>query len=401
MNEDNLYAVVPAAGKGERFGNDIPKQYLPLNGRTVLEHTLTRLANHQRIAQVVVAIAADDTHFEKLAGGLPSNIATVHGGAERCHSVLAGLEWLCERAPNSAWVMVHDAARPCLRASDIDRMIAAVADGEPGAILGLPVRDTLKRGDADDRITDTVDRTAMWRALTPQLFQLGPLRNAIESALDADLIVTDEAQSMERSGVRPKLVHGHGDNIKITHREDLELAESIMQAQERAGGGGTMRIGQGYDAHRFTSGDHVVLGGVEIPFDHGLAAHSDGDVLLHAICDALLGAAALGDIGRHFPDSDPAYAGISSRELLRQVSELLQQSGYVICNVDATLIAEQPKIAPRVKTMCDNVAADMGLAVDAVNIKATTTEQMGFTGRGEGIAASAVCLIELLSPGAR
>ena len=159
-----------------------------------------------------------------------------------------------------------------------------------------------------------------------------------------------------------------------------------------------MRIGQGFDAHRFTSGDRVVLGGVEIPFDQGLAAHSDGDVLLHAICDALLGAAALGDIGSHFPDSDPAYAGVSSRELLRRVAELLQRSGYAIGNIDATIIAEKPTISPHVQTMRERVAADTGLAVDAVNIKGTTTEKMGFTGRGEGIAASAVCTIDSIKP---
>jgi 2-C-methyl-D-erythritol 2,4-cyclodiphosphate synthase len=159
-----------------------------------------------------------------------------------------------------------------------------------------------------------------------------------------------------------------------------------------------MRIGQGFDAHRFTSGDHVVLGGVEIPFDQALAAHSDGDVVLHAICDALLGAAALGDIGRHFPDSDPAFAGISSRDLLRRVTELLRQSGYVICNIDATVIAEQPKIAAHVHTMCEHLANDTGLTLDAVNIKGTTTEKMGFIGRGEGIAASAVCMIDRIKP---
>ena len=237
MSNDTVYAVVPAAGKGQRFGGDIPKQYLTLNGRSVLEHTLSRLAAHRQIARVVVAIAADDVRFEKLAGHLPSNVVKVYGGEERCHSVLAGLEWLGENTPASTLVMVHDAARPCLRASDIDRMIAAVTEGEVGAILGVPVRDTLKRSDAGGHIADTLDRTAVWRALTPQLFQLGPLRDAIESALNAGVIVTDEAQAMERSGLRPKLIHGHGDNIKITHPEDLELAELIMHTQDRARAG--------------------------------------------------------------------------------------------------------------------------------------------------------------------
>ena len=234
MNEDRVYAVVPAAGKGQRLGAEMPKQYLSLNGRTILEHTLSRLAAHRKISQVVVAIAADDVRFEGLAGRLPPNVVTVHGGAERCHSVLAGLKWLVANAPVPAWVMVHDAARPCLRASDIDLMMAAVADGETGAILGVPVRDTLKRCDDDNRIIDTVDRRTLWHAQTPQLFQLGPLCEAIETTLNAGLTVTDEAQAMERIGLQPKLVHGHEDNIKITHSEDLELAEMIMQFQDRA-----------------------------------------------------------------------------------------------------------------------------------------------------------------------
>ena len=234
MNEDWVYAVVPAAGKGQRLGAEVPKQYLPLNGRTILEHTLCRLAGHRKITQVVVAIAADDVRFEGLAGRLPPNVVTVHGGAERCHSVLAGLKWLIVNAPLPAWVMVHDAARPCIRASDIDLMMAAVVEGEAGAILGVPVRDTLKRCDDDERIIDTVDRRSLWHAQTPQLFQIGQLSEAIESALNAGLIVTDEAQAMERSGLRPKLIHGHEDNIKITHPEDLELAELIMQAQDRS-----------------------------------------------------------------------------------------------------------------------------------------------------------------------
>jgi 2-C-methyl-D-erythritol 4-phosphate cytidylyltransferase len=233
MSENRVYAVVPAAGKGERFGGDTPKQYLMLNGRSVLEHTLSRLAAHRKIARVVVAIAGDDGRFDSLAARLPSKVVAVDGGAERCHSVLAGLEWLCHNAQASSWVMVHDAARPCIRGSDIDRMITEVGAGEPGAILGVPVRDTLKRSDQDNRIVDTIDRTVIWRALTPQMFQLGALRDAIESALDSGVIVTDEAQAMERSGMRPKLVHGHADNIKITHPEDLELAELIMQAQDR------------------------------------------------------------------------------------------------------------------------------------------------------------------------
>ncbi len=231
MNDATVCAVVPAAGQGLRMGGGIPKQYLLLNGRSVLEQTLTRLAAHPRIERIVVAIADGDLRFAALSDRLPSKVVAVQGGLERCHSVLAGLEWLSERVPPEAWVMVHDAARPCLRASDIDRMIRDLAETTTGGILAAPVRDTLKRCDGDDRITETVDRRAMWHALTPQMFQLQALRVAIESALAEGIIVTDEAQAMERQGVRPKVIPGHSDNVKITYPEDLELAALIMQAQ--------------------------------------------------------------------------------------------------------------------------------------------------------------------------
>ena len=231
MSDAIVYAVVPAAGQGLRMGGGIPKQYLLLNGRSVLEQTLTRLAAHPRIERIVVAIADGDLRFEALSDRLPNKVVVVRGGLERCHSVLAGLEWLSSCVPPEAWVMVHDAARPCLRASDIDRMIRDLSDTTTGGILAAPVRATLKRCDGDDRITETVDRRAMWHALTPQMFQLQALRMAIESALAEGIIVTDEAQAMERQGVRPKVIPGHSDNVKITHPEDLELAALIMQAQ--------------------------------------------------------------------------------------------------------------------------------------------------------------------------
>ena len=232
----SVYAVVPAAGRGSRFGGQVPKQYCSLNGRSVLEHTLSRLAANKKIEQVVVAIAEDDTRFALVSTHLSTKILPVSGGPERCHSVLAGLVWLCDNVPGvvgeSSWVMVHDAARPCLRDSDINRMLETISESEVGAVLGVPVGDTLKIVDSKSQISRTVDRTAMWRALTPQMFRLYQLREAIESALDAGVIVTDEGQAMERMGLRPKLVKGHGDDIKITNAEDLALAELIMRAQD-------------------------------------------------------------------------------------------------------------------------------------------------------------------------
>jgi 2-C-methyl-D-erythritol 4-phosphate cytidylyltransferase len=226
-----LYAVVPAAGRGSRMGGEVPKQYLDLAGRSVLEHALWRLAPHPLIARVVVAIAEDDRRFAALAPRLPPKIATVTGGVERCHSVLAGLAALAVTAAPDDWVLVHDAARPCLRRSDLDRLIETATADPVGAILAVPVRDTLKRADDACRSAQTVDRTGLWHALTPQMFRLDMLRRALEQALAAERLVTDEAEAIEAAGSCPRLVAAHGDNIKITHPEDLGLAALILRAQ--------------------------------------------------------------------------------------------------------------------------------------------------------------------------
>lgn len=235
----DVYVVVPAAGAGRRMGSAIPKQYLQLNGRTVLEHTLGRMAGHARVRQVVVAISADDEVYASLAPRLPAKVVSVIGGAERCHSVLAALRSLSGLAAADAWVMVHDAARPCVRSEDLDRMLAELIDSEVGGVLAAPVRDTLKRCDADGAILATVDRSALWHALTPQMFRLRTLLHAIEAALVAGVIVTDEAQAIERAGLTPRVVAGHADNLKITHPEDLPLASLILAAQAAARGGDT------------------------------------------------------------------------------------------------------------------------------------------------------------------
>ena len=235
----DVYVVVPAAGAGRRMGSAIPKQYLQLNGRTVLEHTLGRVAGHARVRQVVVAISADDELYASLAPRLPAKVVSVIGGAERCHSVLAALRSLSGLAAADAWVMVHDAARPCVRREDLDRMLAELIDSEVGGVLAAPVRDTLKRCDADGAILATVDRSALWHALTPQMFRLRTLLHAIEAALVAGVIVTDEAQAIERAGLTPRVVAGHADNLKITHPEDLPLASLILAAQAAARGGDT------------------------------------------------------------------------------------------------------------------------------------------------------------------
>ena len=233
-----VYAVVPAAGAGKRMGSATPKQYLEIAGRSVLEHTLWRLAGHALIRKVVVAISAGDEYFDALRARLPAKIAAVLGGTERCHSVLAALHALALEAAADDWVMVHDAARPCVRSADLDRMIAILGDDEVGGILAAPVRDTLKRCGGDGAIIATVDRTQLWHALTPQMFRLGTLTRALEAALAGGVIVTDEAQAIERAGHTPRVVAGHADNLKITHPEDLALAGLILAAQDAAAHGG-------------------------------------------------------------------------------------------------------------------------------------------------------------------
>ncbi|HXH01714.1 MAG TPA: 2-C-methyl-D-erythritol 4-phosphate cytidylyltransferase [Candidatus Competibacteraceae bacterium] len=394
MSRPRHWAVVPAAGVGKRMQAARPKQYLRLAGRTVIEHTLHTLLAHPRIAGVVVAVAADDPYWpaQRLAAGKP--LLTAPGGTERCHSVANALARLAGLAAADDWVLVHDAARPCLRHEDLDRLLDTLADDAVGGLLAVPVRDTLKQADAAERVTATVDRSRLWHALTPQMFRYGLLRRALDSALAAGILVTDEAAAVEALGLAPRLVEGRADNLKITRPEDLALAEFFMaKADPDERNESTMRIGHGFDVHAFGPGEFITLGGVRIPHAQGLLAHSDGDVLIHALCDALLGAAALGDIGRHFPDSDATYQGADSRVLLRHVVTLLEGKRLRVGNVDATIIAQAPKMAPHVEAMRANLADDLRVELGAVNVKATTTERLGYIGRGEGIAVHAVALL--------
>ncbi len=396
MAAEGFWALVPAAGVGARMGGAIPKQYLELAGRPLMAHTLEVLLGHPRLGGVMVVLGAGDAWWPTLGMVDRDGLMVTVGGAERCHSVVNGLAALAAAgAGDDDWVLVHDAARPCLRRTDVSRLMDELAGHAVGGLLGLPVRDTMKRADANGAVQGTVSREGLWHALTPQMFRLGPLRAALEVALAVGGMVTDEAEAMERAGHRPCLVEGSPDNIKVTHPADLALA--ALYLEERHGGNPMNRdgprIGQGYDAHRFAAGERLVLGGVTIPHSHGLAAHSDGDVLLHALCDALLGAAALGDIGYHFPDRSPEFAGVDSRLLLRRVMTMLQERGYAVGNVDCTVVAQAPRLAPHVPAMVAHIAADLGIPVQRVNVKATTTEGMGFSGRKEGIAAHAVALI--------
>ena len=394
-----LWAIVPAAGRGERFastaGSGIPKQYTPLRGRSVLEWSLRALLTEPRIQGIVVVLAAGDAHWAEVARNLESpKLLTTTGGAHRQDSVMNGLEYLAPRVNADDWILVHDAARPCLRATDLSALVDALeknprgaAANSSGAVLAAPIVDTIKRERPDG--LETVDRTDLWRALTPQVFAYAALRRALKEAAAANLAVTDEAQAMERLGIRAALVPGSPFNIKVTRAEDLDMAAAILKIGESS----QMRIGQGVDVHAFGAGDHVVLGGVRIAHAQGIIAHSDGDVVIHALCDALLGAMGDGDIGQHFPDSDPRYRGADSRVFLRAVAQRMQAAGLRLVNADITVLAEAPRIGAHRGAMAANLAQDLDVAASAINIKATTTERLGFIGRKEGLAAMASVLL--------
>ena len=309
------------------------------------------------------------------------------------------LDYVRSVAADDTLVMVHDAVRPCTAAADVERVVAAARGHSDGAILAAPVTDTLKRGGLEGRIEETVVRDRLWRAFTPQVFPLGALHTALTSAITRGISVTDEAQAMEQAGARPRLVEGSADNRQdhAPRRPGIGGSAAWRRVDyriEHAETVAVIRVGHGYDAHRFAPGARLVLGGVAIEFDRGLEGHSDGDVLIHALCDAALGAAGLGDIGKHFPDSSPEFAGIDSRILLRRVVILLDERGYGIVNADVTVVAQAPRLAPYIDEMRGKLAADLRVESGRVNIKATTTEGMGFAGRGEGIAAHSVVLIE-------
>ncbi len=272
-------------------------------------------------------------------------------------------------------------------AADLGALLDAVGAGGAGAVLAAPIVDTVKR-ELGDHVA-TVDRQGLWRALTPQVFAFAQLRHALKEATLAGIAVTDEAQAVERMGLRPILVQGSPFNVKVTRLADLAVASNILKMTEDT----PMRVGQGFDVHAFGEGDHVVLGGVRIAHPQGVVAHSDGDVVIHALCDAVLGAMGDGDIGRHFPDSDPQYRGADSRVFLRVVAARMQAAGLRLINADLTVLAEAPRIAAHRAAMAANLSADLGVPAQLINIKATTTERLGFIGRGEGLAALASVLL--------
>jgi 2-C-methyl-D-erythritol 4-phosphate cytidylyltransferase/2-C-methyl-D-erythritol 2,4-cyclodiphosphate synthase len=384
-------AIIAAAGFGTRMKHEEPKQYLCICGVPILVRTVRAFIDHQDVEQVIVVVPADrvqatedllEQHQAK-----PAGLDVVAGGKRRQDSVQAGLSAL---SPEIEIVLVHDGARPLISSELIDRCRQAAIDSG-AAIAAIPVKDTLKRGDASGRIQATVDRTSLFQAQTPQAMQRQLLIQAYQTCGGED--VTDEASLLEKCNIPVQLVAGAETNIKITHPEDLALAEKIIRESSWP----TLRIGHGYDAHRFTEGRKLVLGGIEIPHPQGLAGHSDADVLTHALCDAILGGLGAGDIGRHFPDSDNSFKDIYSIRLLDRVVTLASEKGYRLTNADITVICQQPRLAPHLEAMRELLAKTCLADPQVVNIKATTTEQMGFTGRGEGIGCHAVVLLQAVS----
>ena len=376
--------LIVAAGRGSRFGGDGPKQYATLGGQPLLRHSIERFQRHPGIAAVQTVIHADDHDlYARATAGLDLSPPAI-GGASRQESVRLGLEHLSARAPER--VLIHDAARPFVDAGLIDRVLGAL-DTAPGAIAALPVTDTLKRG-ADGRISGTVPREGLWRAQTPQGFHYAGILAAHRAAAGAAL--TDDAAVAEHAGLQVMLVDGGPDNIKITTAPDIVRAERWIAARQDE-----TRVGQGFDVHRFGHGDHVILCGIRLPHDAGLLGHSDADVGLHALTDAILGALGAGDIGSHFPPDEVRWRGVESALFLRHAAEIVSARGGRIVHVDVTLICEQPKVGPHRTAMVARIAEVLDIETACVSVKATTTEGLGFTGRGEGIAAQATATVRL------
>lgn len=384
-------ALLVAGGSGARFGGDVPKQYRLLGGRAILRRTAEAFLAHPAVAGVRVVInpAHRDLYDAAMAGlGLREPVA---GGATRQDSGRLGLEALTADGNPPACVLIHDAARPLVSAATIGRVRAALDRG-PAAIAAVPVTDTLKLS-AEGLSAGTVDRTGLWRAQTPQGFRFDEILAAHRALAGESL--TDDAAVAERAGLPVALVEGDEENIKVTTQADLERAGRLLGTAGPAPALTDIRTGNGFDVHRFGPGDHVMLCGLAVPHNQGLIGHSDADVGLHAVTDAVLGALGAGDIGSHFPPSDPQWRGADSALFLRHAAGLALARGGRIAHVDVTLVCQRPRIGPHRAAMQARLAGILELEEERVSVKATTTEQLGFAGRGEGIAALATATVRL------
>ncbi len=375
-----LAAILVAAGSGSRFGAETPKQFLRLAGKPVIRHCAEALA---REVDLLLPVGDAEPICDALAG--IAHLPPVAGGTTRQHSVRGGLEALASRSPDI--VFVHDAARPMIPTGTIPALLAAL-EMAPGTIPALPVADTLKRAERG-AITATVPRDGLYRAQTPQAFRFPVLLAAHRAGIG--VAATDDASLLEAAGESVAIVQGSEDNIKLTYADDLPRLERIMTAHM------IPRVGTGFDVHVLEPGRPLMLCGVAVPHDKGLAGHSDADVGIHALCDAIYGALAEGDIGRHFPPSEATWKDADSARFLVHAGERIAARGGRLANADVTLICERPKIAPHAAAMRARLAAILGVDASLISVKATTTEKLGFTGREEGIAAQAIATVRLPS----
>ena len=389
--DDKVGVVIVAAGRGARAGQaDGPKQYQSIGGSAVIARTLDMFLSHPRTGQVVVAIHADDHElFDRVAGAKADRVTIVIGGESRQASVRLGLLALRDHAPGR--VLVHDAVRPFVDAGLIDRTIEAIGERQ-GALPALPVADTLKRESAAGMIEETVSRNGLHAAQTPQGFPFWPILAAHEKAHHLGKTdFTDDAAIAEWAHIPVKIVPGSPDNVKLTWARDIAMADQRLSGERPRFP--DIRTGNGYDVHAFEPGDHVTLCGVAIPHGMKLSGHSDADVGLHALTDALLATCGAGDIGTHFPPSDPQWKGAASKIFVEHAAKLVRGRGGRIANADITLICEAPRVGPHREAMTAALAQMLGISSDRISIKATTNEKLGFVGREEGIAAIATASV--------
>lgn len=371
-----VFAVISAAGSGKRMGAPIPKQFIVNRGKTILEQTVEKFVKTDMVDKVILVVSGSWRDYcEKLFDEMlyAGRLTIVEGGAERQDSVYEALTAVeQEKAAEEDIVLIHDGVRPYVSMQLIESVCYSTL--RSGAVIpAVPPKDTI-RHDTEG----TLDRSRLWCVQTPQGFSFGLIKKAVERAFGDDFYGTDDASLVEHLGESVEIVPGEIGNIKITTPEDLTVEN---------------RIGTGYDVHRLVENRKLILGGVEIPYEKGLLGHSDADVLVHALMDAMLGAAALGDIGKLFPDNDDSFRNISSMKLLEQVQRVLTEKGYTLGNADVTVICQKPKLAGYIDEMRIRIAEVLQVETDRISIKATTTEKLGFTGRGEGIAAEAVCIL--------
>lgn len=374
-NNRRVAVIVAAAGRGTRMGSPVPKQFLEIGGVPVIVKTLKVFQRMDEVDYIFVVTNEDYVdHCRAITkrAGIDKISSIVPGGEHRQDSVYNALMEINRKHPGVAYVLIHDGARPYV-SEDIIRHVLEATEKKGAAVACVAMKNSIRHSSAG-----SVSREEYVSVQTPQGFKKAELIRSYEAALEENYYGTDDAELVERAGFPIELVQGEYQNIKITTKEDLPMEN---------------RVGTGFDVHRLVEGRRLVLGGVDIPFDKGLLGHSDADVLVHAVMDALLGAAGMGDIGRHFPDTDPKYEGISSMELLAMVKTMLDENFYRVANIDVTVIAQRPKVAPYIDEMRGNLAKTLDVQPSRINIKGTTTEELGFTGRGEGIAAQAACSI--------